>query len=212
MTAPLWAGLVLLAFGVVAMGWVRVSRERALAIAVLALAAGLFALRMFAVAVPVAAVGIGLWRQGGRATAPTAGGSSEVRSPGLAMVLDHDSGVMDGTVLTGALAGRTLSGLQAAELHRLRAEFSAAGDHDSLALLLAWMERTGRVAEEPAVSAAGGMSEAEALRVLGLAQGASREEVRAAYRRLMRRVHPDLGGSEVLAAMLNAARQVLDPG
>ena len=39
------------------------------------------------------------------------------------------------------------------------------------------------------------MTEAEAYRVLGLAPGASLEEVRAAYRRLIRRVHPDLGGS-----------------
>jgi curved DNA-binding protein CbpA len=56
------------------------------------------------------------------------------------------------------------------------------------------------------------MSEAEAYRVLGLAPGASVEEVRGAYRRLMRRVHPDLGGSSALAAMINAAKEVLDPG
>ena len=56
------------------------------------------------------------------------------------------------------------------------------------------------------------MTEAEADRVLGLAPGASIEEVRAAYRRLMKRVHPDLGGSGALAAMLNAAKEVLRPG
>jgi curved DNA-binding protein CbpA len=56
------------------------------------------------------------------------------------------------------------------------------------------------------------MTEAEAYRVLGLPQGASIEEVRAAYRRLIRRVHPDLGGSSALAAMLNAAKELLDPG
>ena len=56
------------------------------------------------------------------------------------------------------------------------------------------------------------MSEAEAYRVLGLSPGASLDEVRLAYRRLMKRVHPDLGGSGVLAAMLNEAKQVLDPG
>jgi curved DNA-binding protein CbpA len=56
------------------------------------------------------------------------------------------------------------------------------------------------------------MTEAEAYRVLGLDPGASLEEVRAAYHRLMKRVHPDLGGSGALAAMLNEAKQVLDPG
>lgn len=211
MTAPLWAGLVLLAFGALALGLVRITPERAVALAVLLLAAGLAVMRAFALAIPLAAIGLGLWRQG-RATAPAPGRRSEVRSPGLAMTLDHDSGVMDGTVLAGALAGRTLAGLSAAELWRLRAEFSAAGDQDSLALLLAWMERAGREAAEPEAAAGGSMSETEALRILGLPPGASRAEVREAYRRLMKRVHPDLGGSAVLAAMLNAAKQVLDPG
>ena len=56
------------------------------------------------------------------------------------------------------------------------------------------------------------MSEAEAYRILGLDPGASVEEVRAAYHRLIRRVHPDLGGSSALAALLNAAKDLLDPG
>ena len=89
--------------------------------------------------------------------------------------------------------------------------FEAAGDGDSLALLLAWLDRSGKARAEPA-PADRAMTEAEAYRVLGLAPGASLEEVRAAYRRLMKRVHPDLGGSGALAAMLNAAKEVLDPG
>ncbi len=56
------------------------------------------------------------------------------------------------------------------------------------------------------------MTEAEAYRILGLEPGASIGEVRDAYRRLMRRVHPDLGGSDALAALLNAAKERLDPG
>jgi curved DNA-binding protein CbpA len=56
------------------------------------------------------------------------------------------------------------------------------------------------------------MSEEDAYRMLGLEPGASLEEVRAAYRRLIRKVHPDLGGSPALAALLNAAKKRLDPG
>jgi curved DNA-binding protein CbpA len=42
-----------------------------------------------------------------------------------------------------------------------------------------------------------------------LQPGASREDIQAAYRRLIQRVHPDHGGSSYLAARLNQARDVL---
>jgi curved DNA-binding protein CbpA len=49
----------------------------------------------------------------------------------------------------------------------------------------------------------------EAYRVLGLPAGSSEGEVKAAHRRLMLRAHPDLGGSNYLAAKLNEAKDVL---
>jgi hypothetical protein len=55
----------------------------------------------------------------------------------------------------------------------------------------------------------GGMGPAEAASILGVAQSANRDEIEAAYRRLMFRVHPDHGGAAGLAAQLNAARAVL---
>jgi DnaJ homolog subfamily C member 19 len=57
----------------------------------------------------------------------------------------------------------------------------------------------------------GAMTRAEALEVLGLAPGATREEIQAAYVRLMRAAHPDKGGSDWLAARINQARDVLMP-
>jgi len=53
------------------------------------------------------------------------------------------------------------------------------------------------------------MGRAEAASMLGVAPNAGREEIEAAYRRLMMRVHPDQGGAAGLAAQLNAARAVL---
>ncbi len=53
------------------------------------------------------------------------------------------------------------------------------------------------------------MTRVEALSVLGLKEGAGREEVMGAYKRLMLKVHPDHGGSEYLAAKLNQARELL---
>ncbi len=181
-------------------------------------ALGLAALRQFALALPVGFLALGLLREAiaaARAT-PRAGGASEARTEALAMRLDHDTGEMDGEVLNGPFAGRLLSELSSEELDRLVDALD--DDADSLGLLLAYLERR-RGAAEPGASAgepppdpAGrGMSVAEALRVLGLQPGASRDEIRAAHRRLIKKVHPDLGGSDALAAMINAAKAKLDP-
>jgi hypothetical protein len=61
----------------------------------------------------------------------------------------------------------------------------------------------------PKLPAADGMGVAEAATMLGVAPDADREEIEAAYRRLMFRVHPDQGGAAGLAAQINAARAVL---
>ncbi len=56
----------------------------------------------------------------------------------------------------------------------------------------------------------GEMTRAEALDVLGLKEGATREEILAQYRVLIRKVHPDVpGGSEYLATRVNKARDAL---
>lgn len=61
-------------------------------------------------------------------------------------------------------------------------------------------------------SSPGRLSEAEARSMLGVGPEAGREEIQAAYARLMRRVHPDHGGATGLAAQLNAARDRLLKG
>ncbi len=56
------------------------------------------------------------------------------------------------------------------------------------------------------------MSHREACAILGVAEGATRPEIQAAYRRLIRMAHPDQGGSAGLAAQINAARDCLLKG
>lgn len=188
--------------------------RRAGGFALLALAGGLAWARQYVLALPVALTALALLGPASDKVTraqPRPGGRSEVRSDALAMWLDHDTGEMDGTVLTGEYAGVNLSELAATDLQALVRALE--GDPDSLGLLLAYLERRGdaSAAEAPPAGDGREMSETEACRVLGLAPGASLADVRAAHRRLMLKVHPDLGGSGALAALINAAKERLDP-
>lgn len=53
------------------------------------------------------------------------------------------------------------------------------------------------------------MSEREAREILGVSADADRDAVKAAYREMMKRVHPDAGGSNALAAQVRAAYETL---
>ncbi len=139
---------------------------------------------------------------------------SDVRTRFFAMHLDHASGHVDGEVLVGVFAGRRLSELSIAELQQLHGDVS--GDPQSLALIEAYLDR--RDPDWRGAGAGGGrsgrtssaaMSAEEAYEILGLSPGASAEEIRRAHRRLMQKLHPDAGGSDWLAAKLNAAKELL---
>ncbi len=146
------------------------------------------------------------------------GRTSEVKSPWLRMTLDLDSGHMEGEILLGEHSGRFLSELSRSELLMLR---KAIKDGDSLRLLDTWLDRNhsdwrdaepGRQEDEadaPQGNVHGAMARDEALRVLGLTEGAQDAEIRAAYKQLMQKLHPDLGGSDYLAAVVNRAKEVL---
>ena len=144
------------------------------------------------------------------------GQSSRVATSLIAMELEHDSGRMDGEVLTGPFKGRRLSSLSLEETQRLHAQAANMADQ-SRALLEAWIERTHPEWREQWTSAGRAsppgpspkMKRAEALAILGLKEGASKDEIRAAHRRLMKAAHPDLGGSDYLAAKINEAKEFL---
>lgn len=78
--------------------------------------------------------------------------------------------------------------------------------------LLVSARRSGLGPGKPRAVERGAMSLAEARSVLGVEDGATPAEIKAAYSRLMRMAHPDKGGTAGLAAQLNAARDRLLKG
>ncbi len=130
----------------------------------------------------------------------------------LRMTLDHATGHMDGEVRQGLYQGRLLSELTMTQLTALLAQMH---DYDSERLLESFLDRNfdgwrdrGEHAGKGSATA-GGMSRSDALEVLGLADGASRDEIITAHRRLIQRLHPDRGGSTFLAAQINDAKKLL---
>lgn len=144
----------------------------------------------------------------------SSGNRSEVNTSHIAMVLDHDSGRMEGRVLAGRFEGLTLDAMTIDELLALAAELSSA-DSQGLRLLEAYLDRRDPEWREREPSdrqpraQTGKMSRAEALDILGLKPGATDEDIRLAHRNLMKKLHPDQGGSSWLAARLNEAKDVL---
>jgi hypothetical protein len=159
------------------------------------------------------------------ARGPTPGQRTEVATEMLRMTLDHDTGAMSGTVLKGADAGADLASLDLAALAALL-DLCRAEDPPSVALLESYLARRfgadwaggasqegGHTGSGPtggrASSASSQMTRHEALEILGLAEGATPDQIKEAYRRLMAKFHPDAGGSPYLAVKLNQAKALL---
>jgi len=150
---------------------------------------------------------------------PNDPGGATVETRLLRMTLDQATGALHGEVVSGRFAGARLDQLGLDQLHALLAE-CVASDHQSARLLETYLDRmrpgwrdqaggSGQNEREAHVTSGGTMSRDEALQVLGLESGASREQISDAYRQLMAKLHPDHGGTDYLASKINTARDVL---
>ncbi len=225
---PIILGVIVLLVAVWAMyGFARVDPKVAAqvirksgGIAALAGAAFLTARGQVGLGVPLGFAGLSLlgWIPGmaslGKRMNKSTGQTSQVRSDFIEMELDHDTGAMHGRILKGRMEGVTLDALDVAALMSLLPEI----DEESRALLMAYLDRRDPTWREHADAGAaagpgdinsGKMTEEEAYQILGVEPGASAAEIGRAHRALMKKLHPDQGGSTYLAARVNQAKDLL---
>jgi hypothetical protein len=181
-----------------------------------------------AVAIPLGIFGAGLlgWSPFGASAFGQIGGmfggsrrspgqASRVRSQYLDMMLDHDSGMLSGKIVAGAYAGRSLNEFDLTQLTAMMPGFDA----ESVSLLESYLDRRFPAWRQNAqgdtaggqrrAASSGKMTDEEAYQILGLQPGAGRDEIGRAHRALMKKLHPDQGGSTYLAARVNEAKDVL---
>lgn len=152
---------------------------------------------------------------------PQPGQSSDLETRYLRMTLDHDSGVLKGTVLEGQFKGRLLEELDQAQILSLLQECRV-HDEQSAQILETYLDRIygaewrsgggeqSRARDGAGASTgSGAMTREEAYSVLGLKPGASDDQIKEAHRKLMVKMHPDQGGSTYLAAKINQAKDLL---
>lgn len=175
-------------------------------------------------AMPLALLGLWLFTRrlrlpgrGWRTPDATPQQTSRVVTDYLEMEMDLDSGAMTGRVLKGIFEGRDIGGMAPAELALLWRDCRF-DDPQSGQLIEAyldrvhpsWREDMARAEEE--TGPGGRLSREEAYEILGLKPGADADAIRKAHRELMKKFHPDRGGSAYLAMKINEAKDLLLTG
>lgn len=142
------------------------------------------------------------------------GRHSTVTTRILSMYLNHESGTLSGEVLQGPFAQWRLDDMDRGQLEELR-KYCLDEDPESVQLLDSYLEQRfpdietdGGSTTADAVNS-GSMNRREAMQILGVGDDASRDDIVAAHRKLMQKLHPDRGGSDYLAAKINEAKDFL---
>jgi hypothetical protein len=139
------------------------------------------------------------------------------RTAWIYMRLELEGGAIEGNVLDGPYAGRELNVLSRDESLKLY-DLCRRQDPDGARLLETYFDRRfagwrqayqGQGEAGRGGGGSGAMTRDEAYEVLGLPKGAATDEIIRAHRSLMKKLHPDHGGSTALAARVNQAKDVL---
>jgi hypothetical protein len=137
---------------------------------------------------------------------------SQFRTTYLLVTINFSNGTIEGEIISGEQCGKNLSELSQDQLNDLSQQYKTL-DKESYVLLQAYLMRSGASSDQHndafKPSSMNDLSSNEAYDVLGLSNTASKEDVIKAHKRLMQRMHPDRGGSDYLAAKINAAKDLL---
>lgn len=143
--------------------------------------------------------------------------TSKIETRWLRVTLNRRSGEIEGEVLAGHYQGKLLAELTHEELLHVLTECQKQ-DKYSATILEAYLDRRGggnwrsgygNTKEQKTRPKTGKMTVTEAYEILGLPPGSGRKDVIAAYRRLIQKLHPDRGGSTLLATQINEAKNLL---
>jgi hypothetical protein len=144
--------------------------------------------------------------------------SSEKRQEALIEIsVDSETGDVAGRILRGEYAGLELVDLQLPELQKLL-ESCIALDKESVGFLRQYLDsaygdwefcRSNDSMSDERYVQDHGMTREEAIDVLGLTSGSGPQEVRRAFRRFARELHPDRGGSIYRFQQIVRARDIL---
>ena len=151
------------------------------------------------------------WRQ----SQSSGSGQSSIQTSFLSATLDHETGNISGEVISGLHEGWRLDDLSTEQLEGLLAQYSS-DDQESAELPRAylaqrndWEDQEAEQRSQQAQAEQAMSSRAEALATLGLDDTASEEDIIAAHRSLIQKLHPDRGGNDYLAAKINQAKDFL---
>lgn len=195
---------------------------RAVALALFALAALASARGLFVLAVPLVLLALYIMKQNSLFPKSISGQRSttaknpSVRSKFLEMQLDQTNGRLTGKIHAGPYAGVGCDKLNLEQLLELLLLYQQQ-DSESEQLIMAyldqaypnWHESAKNFERSEAKPAGRAMSVRDAYDILGVSPSATAEEIKAAHRRLMKKFHPDHGGSAHLAASINQAKDIL---
>ena len=139
--------------------------------------------------------------------------TNRLETPHILLRVNANTRAMNGEVRQGTFAGMQLEQLAGDDLLDLLAELRKT-DKRSADILMTYLDHS-QLDDWRAryrarfTKSKEQMARDEALQILGLKEGATEDDIKAAYRRLMGRLHPDAGGTDYLAAKVNTAKDLL---